>query len=462
MALVKDVRKVEKRMVVLSHNPFVPVLVPAELVERQPNIEIENFDGIGAPLTQPSTTQDRRWDRDTGLAKLILQVSHLCNLTCSYCIADAGRWGKSDTSFMSPSIAAQSIRYFGEKYGSIGSVYLFGGEPTLNIEAIEAACDEVERLVEQGILQEMPDVGFTSNGTVLNDKLIRLLTERSYVKMSVSLDGPAALHNYYRLDAAGRPTYDKIIHNVQTMRARTGQPKTLELTYTPRHQESDLSLWEMMKMMREDTGIRIIGVELAYNTSYSHINYDPLLLDIERTLADVDDAITKSMESIATSDDPIYYYHVIAFMQVLFKKHQPNFCPAARNYFTVARDGAVYPCQNLPETPETLIGYLGDADLDRRILDNPVLQLINAANRQAEEKLGEQWFANFCKICPAYNLGETHKMDTLAPSRLKLYERMASAFTTALLTIAENDRMYTHFIKNVTSRAQDTFELNMF
>jgi uncharacterized protein len=453
--------KSHRQLRILSHNPLVPVLVPDELIDR---FRVEEPAGIvsAGPLTTPTTSSERRWDSHDGLAKLVLQVAHRCNLTCAYCISDAGKWGGSEQSMMSADVAAQAVRFFAQEYHSIGTVYLFGGEPTLNLGTIEAACREVKALLDEGVLAEMPDIGFTSNGTVVNDRLIRLLNENPNLKMSVSVDGPAEIHDVYRLDVGGKPTYHKIVKNIKRLREETGRPKTLEVTYNLSHRRSGLSLWEIMNTLREDTGVGIIGVEVAYNTSYSKLNFDPLIDDLERSLDDIEDALSRSIESIASTDDPLYYYHIIAFMGILFQEHRPNFCPAARNYFTVSKDGAVYPCQNLPETPAMLLGHLDDPDLGAGLRRSPVIQLIDKANHQANDHLGEQWFANFCKICPAYNLGETKTTENLAPSRIKLYERMASTFLTGLLEVAESEERHARFLSNVARTSGDTFELNMF
>jgi len=91
-----------------------------------------------------------------------------------------------------------------------------------------------------------------------------------------------------------------------------------------------------------------------------------------------------------------------------------------------------------------------------------VLHLINRANERANDLVGESWAANFCKICPAYNFGETKTLDRLATHRVKLYEGMASAFLAQLLTIAEDDGLYNHFVENVKVKQEETFALNVF
>src|SRR5207249_5819597 len=133
--------------------------------------------------------------------------------------------------------------------------------------------------------------------------------------------------------------------------------------------------------LASDTGLSVTSVEYCYNSSYSSDNFDPLITDLALTLRQVEEAIATSVRSIAREEAPIYYYLVLAYMQSLFKPHQPNFCPASRNYFTVSHVGQVYPCQNLPETPSTLIGDVADPNLAKKIETAAIRRRIDEANR---------------------------------------------------------------------------------
>jgi len=448
----------KERLVILSHNPLVAAMIPADI----------GLDGVGnaanlaVPLTLKSMAAERTWDKESGIAKLVIQIAHKCNLTCAYCISDAGRWGTSGTSLMSPDIAANAVDFFARNYGSIDTIYLFGGEPTLNLAAIEAVCVQAERRFADGTLRAMPSIGMTTNGTIVNSRFINLLKDRPYLKLSVSMDGPPIVHDHYRLDERGRPTYERIVRNVSQLRELTQRPTSLEITYSKIHQDTGMTIWETMQLLQQDTGIDVIGVEIAYNTSYTRESFDPLLSDLDRTIKEAADAITQSMLSIAKSKKPLYHYHVIAFTQNIFRQHSPNFCPAGRRYFAIAGDGAVYPCQNLPETPELRIGFLEDEGLLDLITQAPILNQIDQANKHANSTLGDQWFANFCKICPVYNLSETKSMVTNAPSRARLYEAMASAYLENLLMIAHDDGQYQQFLANVADETDSTLELNVF
>src|SRR5438093_2772499 len=208
--IVPDVSSVGgRRFAIVSENPLIPVLVPTGLNGLLAKTQLL----APAPLTEETTPAMRRWDDRKGLAKLVLQISHRCNLTCPYCISDAGRWGTGQSGLMSPDVARRAIRFFAEQFKAINVIYLFGGEPVLNPNVIRTVCDETEKLVSEKVLERMPDIGFTTNGTILNKPLVELLRDKPYLKVSVSVDGPPDIHDRFRRDVKGRPTYDIIVEN---------------------------------------------------------------------------------------------------------------------------------------------------------------------------------------------------------------------------------------------------------
>src|SRR5207249_352018 len=179
MAAFNALPRSAKKLVILSHNPLIPALVDIDLLKSRSSDAVAAGIHSPGPLTKTTKPHERRWDTERGIVKLVLQITHQCNLACTYCITDAGKWGQEgiNSPYMTPETAARAVRFFAEQYRSIGTVYLFGGEPTLNLPAIRAVCDETEQLVAQGVLETMPDVGFTSNGMRADTELVRLLLE---------------------------------------------------------------------------------------------------------------------------------------------------------------------------------------------------------------------------------------------------------------------------------------------
>jgi uncharacterized protein len=70
------------------------------------------------------------------ISKLVIQISHTCNLQCPYCCSDKGLYGKNSAQLMSSQIISDSLELFARLFDGIKSIYLFGGEPTLNLKGI--------------------------------------------------------------------------------------------------------------------------------------------------------------------------------------------------------------------------------------------------------------------------------------------------------------------------------------
>ncbi|MGB3674381.1 MAG: radical SAM protein, partial [Candidatus Nanopelagicales bacterium] len=85
-----------------------------------------------------------------GLPELVMHVADGCNLACTYCFADGGRYGDQKQRWMSDDVARSSIESVVAQYGSIGKIKFFGGEPTLNVPAIRATINTLHRLIDSG------------------------------------------------------------------------------------------------------------------------------------------------------------------------------------------------------------------------------------------------------------------------------------------------------------------------
>ena len=91
---------------------------------------------------------------------LRLSVTNRCNLSCTYCYDKEGQPPFQQSEDMDPAIVSKIF----EKYPNPSSVLILGGEPFLNIPAVEAILDHY-----QGI------VSISTNGQVANDQVDHLL-----------------------------------------------------------------------------------------------------------------------------------------------------------------------------------------------------------------------------------------------------------------------------------------------
>ena len=93
-----------------------------------------------------------------------------------------------------------------------------GGEPTLmGLDFFRKAVDLQEKYRRPGmkILN-----AFQTNGTLLDEDWCRFFHEHNFL-IGLSIDGPRALHDTYRLDKGGQPTFDRVMRAAELLQAST-------------------------------------------------------------------------------------------------------------------------------------------------------------------------------------------------------------------------------------------------
>lgn len=115
--------------------------------------------------------------------RLLLVLTHACNLRCRYCheIKDERK--------MTQEIALRALRTYADARPESPLIKLFGGEPTLNPEVLTFVLREARAL--------LPGVRFelTTNATLLSDDLLDLMVGPGDVELHCSLDGTPEHHN---------------------------------------------------------------------------------------------------------------------------------------------------------------------------------------------------------------------------------------------------------------------------
>lgn len=152
-------------------------------------------------------------------------VGSLCNLDCHYCyyLDKAGLYGGVQPT-MSDEVLEIYIRQYIE--GNDSPVIEFswhGGEPLI------AGIDFYRRAVR---LQRKYADGKTvtnniqTNGLLVTEEWCRFFRENDFL-VGISIDGPRDIHNPFRVDRAGLPTFDRVIAAIETMAENSVEFNTL-------------------------------------------------------------------------------------------------------------------------------------------------------------------------------------------------------------------------------------------
>lgn len=89
-----------------------------------------------------------------------------------------------------------------------------GGEPTmLGVAYFEEIIALQKKYQPDGVSISN---ALQTNGMLLDDSWGRFLKENEFL-VGISIDGPKAIHNRYRLDRAGRPTFDAVMRGLEVL-----------------------------------------------------------------------------------------------------------------------------------------------------------------------------------------------------------------------------------------------------
>jgi uncharacterized protein len=196
-------------------------------------------------LSDASITKALADLRQNGPEHLVLSVTESCNFRCRYCIYsgiydDARHHSKTD---MSEETAIKAVRWylhFPRQHYHIG---FYGGEPLLRRRLIEMVISNAKDYIPS---MANLSFGITSNGWFLDSSSIRFLAE-NHMDLFVSLDGPASVHDRYRLTSRGAPTFDRVWEGIK--RIRREQPDYFDrhvnfsMTLAPPYQVDEIAIF---------------------------------------------------------------------------------------------------------------------------------------------------------------------------------------------------------------------------
>lgn len=289
--------------------------------------------------------------------KLVLEVAEPCNLRCQYCYARPRTHGGGAARLMDPAAARQIVRRFLAGRESCALVQFFGGEPTLNLAAIEAAMEEAHALVEEGSLEAVPRFAVVTNGVFRDPGRTLELLARHEVEVTVSLDGPASLHDALRPQADGAPTFDRASRQVQAL-IEAGLTVAVEAVYTSRHVREGFSIVDLFQFCQKLDAPRLV-FDVAYPPAPEELN--PLLDPyFDQTIEYFRDAVDWWCESLlAGTNTPLRVYFQDLLRPLLEGMEAVRFagtCAAAEGDFAVGPGGELYACQLLYGEPEFALG----------------------------------------------------------------------------------------------------------
>jgi uncharacterized protein len=176
-------------------------------------------------------------------------VGPMCNLDCRYCFylekenlfdhdRDLNAFRMPDDvleSFIKQHIESQEVPEIQFAWQ--------GGEPTLlGVDFFEKVVELEEKYANGKTIHN----AFQTNGILINDSWGEFLAKNNFL-VGLSIDGPKEIHNQYRVDKGGKPSFNKVMRGLEMLKKHEVEFNTL--TCVQRHNAT--KPLEVYKFLRE-------------------------------------------------------------------------------------------------------------------------------------------------------------------------------------------------------------------
>jgi uncharacterized protein len=174
-------------------------------------------------------------------------IGPICNLDCKYCfylekerLHEPGeKWKMSDE------VLETYVRQLIESSNQPQVDFAWqGGEPTLlGVDFFRRAVELQDRYANGKTISN----AIQTNGTLLDDEWCEFLTNRKFL-VGISIDGPPAVHDRYRVDKQQQPTFDAVMRGLKLLQKHQTEFNTLTVVNRANSQKP-IEVYEFLKQI---------------------------------------------------------------------------------------------------------------------------------------------------------------------------------------------------------------------
>lgn len=365
--------------------------------------------------------------------KFTLNLTHKCNLRCTYCYA-----GRQNSSDMSEAIAEQSVAFACSitPLEETLEFSFFGGEPLLCPGLLRDATNAIA--TRQADRNQPIRMSITSNGTLIDSPAAEFLA-RNDIDLCISLDGPEFVHNLNRQYPGKRGSFQSVMKGL-SLALRTLPRVQVNAVYSPE------TLEHMPETLRfflsENIPVVHFNPNITACWSAADLEKIPQVYD---KLADTYLATFRNNAPVAVS---LIDSKMILFMKGGYAKEDQ--CGMGESEMAVAPSGNIYPCER----------FVGDDSQTDFVIGHVSLGFTHSKRCQVRENRGncntaclQCDISKYCmKWCGCTNYNMTGYTNRTGPM-LCVSERAAvraalRVFTT--LARENNDTFFKHLMQYAT------------
>jgi uncharacterized protein len=325
-------------------------------------------------------------------------IGPICNLDCKYCfyLEKESLYPQVEKWSMRDEVLESYIRQFIESHDTPQVDFAWqGGEPTL------LGVDYFRRVVE---LEKRYANGkrianaFQTNGVLLNDEWAELFRKNEFL-IGISIDGPRELHDAYRVDKGGQPTFDRVLRGIEVLKRHNVEFNTL----TTVHRANADSPLEVYRFLKENgsgfmqfipiveriahnvtkEGLRLISPDFAGAAKVTPWSVEPR--QFGRFLCAIFDEWVRK-------DVGRYFVQLFDVSLEMWTGREASLCvfrPKCGAALAIEHSGDLYSCDHFVY-PENLLG---------NIMEVPLAELAGSERQKKFGEAKETMLPRYCREC---------------------------------------------------------------
>ena len=284
-----------------------------------------------------------------------------CNLDCAYCFfLDKEQLYPGQRARMSDAVLERYIGQLIEAHRTPHVTIAWqGGEPTLmGLEFFRRAADCATRLARPGMKIEHT---IQTNGTRLNGDWAGFFKEHE-VLVGLSIDGPRSLHDVYRRDKAGRPTFDRVMRGLAHLREKGVAWNAL----TAVHAGNADHPAEVYRFLRDECGATFIQlIPIVERLSRDGVPYSDIVTERSVTAPQWGHFLSGVFDEWVRRDVGKVFVQLFDVALANWYGEPSGLCvhsPTCGTALALEFNGDVYSCDHFVE-PDHLLGNIGERHL---------------------------------------------------------------------------------------------------
>ncbi len=312
----------------------------------------------------------------------------LCNLDCKYCyfLSKEMLYPGSRFRMADELLEAYTRQYIAAQRVPEVTFAWQGGEPTLmGLDFFRRALDYQHKYRPEGMRVYN---ALQTNGTLLNDEWCAFLHENEFL-VGLSLDGPRELHDVYRVDKGGQPTFERVMAAARLMQ----QHKVDFNILTTVHAANATHPLEVYRFLRDELGTQFIQfipiVERANETGFQE---GEQITPRSVTGKQYGDFLIAIFDEWVRHDVGRVYVQIFDVALAAWLGERPGLCifeETCGHALAMEHNGDVYSCDHFVE-PRHKLGNM---------VDIPLLEMVGSEQQWRFGQAKRDTLPRYCREC---------------------------------------------------------------